>query len=81
MYLLLKIIHHKKLLSCVSLVDCAWSDWAIGECSKECGSGIRINTRIIQVNSSYGGQDCSGEHNFTEVCNVQECPGIILNSR
>ena len=63
-----------------SLVDCAWSDWSIGECSKDCGSGIRINTRKIQVNSSYGGQDCSGEHNFTEVCNVQECPGNTFNS-
>ena len=56
-------------------VDCQWSDWNVGKCSEDCGSGVRINTRIIKVNSSYGGQKCSGDSNFTEICNVQECPG------
>ena len=60
------------------LVDCVWSDWVVGACSKDCGSGTRVNLRSIMVNSSFGGQNCSGVTNFTEVCNVQECPGTTF---
>ena len=58
------------------LLDCKWDEWNIGECSEECGGGIRTNTRKPKVEAEHGGEDCSGSPSITESCNVQECPGI-----
>ena len=60
-----------------SLVDCEWGDWKIGECSVECGTGIRLNTREPKVLAAYDGEECSGLANATEICNIQECPGLF----
>ena len=59
------------------LVDCKWSEWRFGNCSKECGSGIRIDVRDIEIQPLNGGKECKGESNITENCNNHQCPGTI----
>ena len=66
------MIYDKK---CWNTVDCEWKEWIIGECSKECGGGIRINVREPKIDAENGGQQCFGSANITESCNTQECPG------
>ena len=68
----------KLVIFVLKLVDCEWDEWQIGECSEECGGGIRINTRSPKVESAHGGEGCAGSSSITESCNVQECPGICL---
>ena len=60
-----------------SLVHCEWDDWVIGECDKECGGGMRTNTRTEKVGAQHGGEECPGPASLEESCNVQECPGSI----
>ena len=36
-------------------VDCKWNDWVIGECTKSCGGGVRINVRTKNISAAYGG--------------------------
>ena len=57
------------------IVDCEWSDWITGECTKSCGIGARINTRTEKVPAMHGGEGCKGDSSLPETCNVQECPG------
>ena len=59
-------------------VHCEWSEWEIGECSKSCGGGLRINTRMMKVESKHGGEECAGSSTIAESCNLQECPGKIF---
>ena len=61
-----------------SLVHCEWDDWVIGECDKECGGGMRTNTRTEKVGAQHGGEECPGPASIEESCNVQECPGRII---
>ena len=61
-----------------TLVDCEWDNWETGTCSKTCGGGVRITTRQIKIKAAHGGKECSGASNFTEECNVVECPGMIM---
>ena len=60
-------------------VDCEWDEWQIGECSKSCGIGIRTDVRKIKTNSSNGGKDCQGLSIIEDNCNVEECPGTLLD--
>ena len=55
-------------------IDCEWSEWSIGNCSAECGTGTRINTRVKLVEESNGGT-CTGKDEETLQCNVKECLG------
>ena len=57
-----------------SAVHCVWDNWVAGNCSAECGTGTRTNTRVKLVKESNGGT-CTG--NFTETlqCKDKECPG------
>jgi len=55
-------------------VDCEWSEWKIGECSKQCGGGRRINKREQNVLAAHGGRECSGPTELDEPCNTHECP-------
>ena len=57
-------------------VHCEWNDWVIGECSMECGGGMRTNTRTEKVSAEHEGDECTGPASIDESCNVQECPGI-----
>ena len=60
------------------LVNCEWSEWILGDCSKECGGGARINKRVHKSEASHGGDECSGDSNSTQPCNIQECPGTLF---
>ena len=60
------------------LVHCEWNDFVIGECDKECGGGMRTNTRTEKQGAQHGGEECPGPASIEESCNVQECPGIII---
>jgi len=55
-------------------VHCEWNDWVEGECSKECGGGMKINTRTEKVSAEHGGEDCPGPASEEISCNEQECP-------
>ena len=56
------------------IVDCVWSRWFIGQCSKSCEGGDRTNVRYKEVVERYGGI-CSGEFTLIEPCNTDPCPG------
>ena len=56
-------------------IDCEWDDWRIGECSKTCGGGERINIRNKKSEATNGGKECSGTSTLTVLCNKNECPG------
>ena len=55
-------------------VDCEWGEWELGDCSKSCGGGIRLNYREKTVHEMFGGK-CEGYPTFEEHCNPQNCPG------
>ena len=55
-------------------IDCEWSEWSIGNCSAECGTGARIKNRTKLVQEINGGS-CIGKANETEACKTKECPG------
>ena len=59
-------------------VDCVWSSWFPGRCSKSCGGGERINTRFKKVVEKHGGS-CSGNFNVTDTCHTNLCPGMRNN--
>ena len=44
-----------------------------GECSKDCGTGTRTNTRDKTVVEANGGT-CDGQPNEVEQCNTHPCP-------
>ena len=56
------------------LVNCKWDEWVYGDCSKSCGGGVRIKTRVKVAQEEYGGI-CEGEPSAKEPCNNQNCPG------
>ena len=58
----------------LTLVDCQWSSWSQGRCSKGCGGGQRTNRRHKWVDEEHGGS-CSGQSTFIESCNTHPCPG------
>merc|ERR1712203_198887 len=55
-------------------VHCEWNDCVIGECDKDCGGGMRTNTRTEKVSAEHGGEECPGPASVDESCNVHECP-------
>ena len=57
------------------VVDCEWSNWTHGTCTKSCGNGTKIKTRTEKVEKKYGGKGCDGPRSVEEICNVKECPG------
>ena len=61
-------------------VDCEWGEWELGDCSKSCGGGVRLNYREKTVEEMFGGT-CEGYPTFEEHCNPQNCPGIFYNSQ
>ena len=58
-------------------INCGWSEWNIGLCSKSCDGGTLKKTRIKNVVESNGGK-CSGKSEIPEPCNTQSCPGNLL---
>jgi len=55
-------------------VHCEWNDWVEGECSKECGGGMKTNTRTEKVSAEHGGEECPGPDSEEVSCNEHECP-------
>ena len=62
----------------ITIVPCEWSEWTVGECSKECGGGTHTKTRTEKAKAEHGGEECSAEHStIEESCNVFECKGKV----
>ena len=57
-------------------IHCGWGDWVYGQCSKECGTGTRTNTRVKLVEEEHGGT-CDGQPSEIEECNTDPCPSTI----
>ena len=60
-----------------SVIHCEWNDWVLGQCSAECGSGSRNNTRTKSVVEANGGT-CDGQFWEIETCNTNPCPSKAL---
>ena len=41
-------------------VNCQWSSWKWGRCSKSCGYGVKYGSRRIVRQARNGGRGCSG---------------------
>ena len=57
------------------VVDCEWSTWTTGQCSKTCGGGQRTDTRLKHVEAQFGGEECVGDASQQVSCNTDECAG------
>ena len=66
-----------KYLNFFPLVHCEWNEWQVGECSKTCGGGTRIDHRTKKTEEANGGI-CEGDATFEDVCNTEACPGKYL---
>ena len=70
---------YDSFLHMLSLVNCTWNDWTIGQCSQTCGHGIQIDTREKQIEESNGGV-CDGEATQESPCIIKDCPSICIFS-
>ena len=65
-----------------SIVDGGYGDWeATGNCSKECGGGEQLYTRLCDnPKPENGGANCSsiGPDREIRECNIQPCPSKKL---
>ena len=58
------------------LVDCNWSLWEEWTmCSKSCGAGSKTSKRKIIQEATHGGNNCIGDSERKEQCNLGPCPG------
>jgi len=56
-------------------INCTWDDWAPwSNCTLSCGAGTRKRNRVQLASASFGGKECIGGPNDTEVCNELQCP-------
>ena len=62
-----------RLTISVLAVHCEWDNWVVGNCSAECGTGTRTNTRTKLVEESNGGT-CTGQPTEVLQCQDKECP-------
>ena len=47
-----------------------WGEWS--DCSKACGDGVLTRKRVHSIFAQYGGQNCTGEQQVTQHCNVMD---------
>jgi hypothetical protein len=64
-----------KLLKARTLaVDCVVSEWSTwSKCSKDCGQGSQMQTRVVLVSPTHGGKECPISSQ-QQPCNTQACP-------
>ena len=74
-----KILDHIIFINPFLAIHCEWDEWKIGECSRSCGTGTRMNNRTKLVEEAHGGT-CNGQSSEIVECNTQPCPGMILLS-
>ena len=65
---------HCNIQDCPVDIDCQWSEWHYGPCSRTCGNGERLISRTERVRAQNGGRPCFGDRTKTEHCNNQDCP-------
>ena len=54
-------------------VDCQWSAWSWGSCSKSCSGGTQMGSRTISQQALNGGKECTGDSTITQDCNTHSC--------
>ena len=71
-----KPIERSSFLFQLIIVDGKWSDWMqTSSCSATCGNGTQTYLRpCTNPRPTWGGQECQGIGERTEVCNVGDCP-------
>ena len=57
----------------IAPVDCQWSAWSWGTCSKSCGGGTQTGSRTISQQALNGGKACTGDSTTTQGCNAHSC--------
>ena len=55
-------------------INCEWSEWNVGKCSKTCGNGTRTSDRNKILVEQNGGI-CSGMTSKVVDCILDSCPG------
>ena len=64
------------ILSCKSIltaINCVWGVWGeFGECSTDCGDGIRERHRVRAIVAQHGGDECDGQTVDDKSCNLLE---------
>ena len=56
-------------------VDCKWTEWSTAtDCSKTCGIGKQLQTRMISTHEKDGGAACTGANIREKDCNTDDCP-------
>ena len=61
-------------------IDCEWGrfgEWSV--CSKSCGNGETIRTRLVQTLALNGGLECQGDAIQRDICNAHACPTVLCN--
>uniref|UniRef100_A0A8C2ZY60 Papilin b, proteoglycan-like sulfated glycoprotein n=1 Tax=Cyclopterus lumpus TaxID=8103 RepID=A0A8C2ZY60_CYCLU len=52
-----------------------WGEFgAFGPCSRTCGTGVTMRTRMCITSRTDGGHNCIGSSKSFQTCNTQECP-------
>ena len=61
-------------------MNCSWSVWSNWtSCSSTCGEGHQTRTRDYATLAQYGGSECVGGKNETQICpNNPNCPGTEI---
>ena len=58
-------------------MNCRWSSWRWGRCSKTCGyGGVKYGRRWIVTHARNGGRKCSGGSSIRASCFVRKCPAL-----
>ncbi|KAL7888781.1 hypothetical protein AOLI_G00037550 [Acnodon oligacanthus] len=55
--------------------DDHWGEYGpYGDCSRTCGTGVAVRTRVCNTMRTDGGHNCVGPSKSYKLCNTQECP-------
>ena len=58
----------------VNIADCKWASWEEwSTCTKTCGGGTQLRTRIVETDATKGG-NCNGESLEEQECETEICP-------